>query len=216
MFKTVKSKDWLKVYGMDHTPKIGKIVGWNLRTHEAIEAFIDHCEKNVHAECLSNDSTFKKRASVVENVLKESIKFTGELLQQAPQGSPQSKLLGELKQEFKAAQSFADRLGELPGKSSHLHAEMVKQVARIGAAFAEAKDKAGTGANDKHQSLSQAESLCKVVEILEFRMKLLESFPWGSGGSTNSQRDPLLSKLKGMKQHAEAKAKETGETHHLR
>lgn len=79
MFKIVKSKDWLKVYGMDYMFKIGKIVGWNLCIYEVIEVFIDYCEKNVYGECLSNDFIFKKCVFVVENVFKEFIKFIGEL-----------------------------------------------------------------------------------------------------------------------------------------
>jgi hypothetical protein len=215
MFATVKSKEWLKVYGMDHSPKIGKIVGWNLRTHEAIEAFLDHCEKNVEGECLSGDGVFKKRASVVANVLKESRQFTAELLQKAAQGSPESKVLGTLKKEFDSAQGFSDRLGALTTVSGHLHAEMKKQLEKIGKAFALAKAASGTGANDKHQSLAQAETFCKLAEVVEFRIQLLSAFPWGSGGSTTSQRDQLLGKLKNQKSHALSKAKETGETHHM-
>jgi hypothetical protein len=212
VFGTIKKPEWQKAFGKDHSPKIGVITGYNLRCREAVDAFIAFCEGALTEKCLSGDDNFKKRASVVANVLKESEKFTLELLAKAPQGSDQSKALGELKKEFPSAKNFAEGLNHMVQQAATLHSTMAQDLAKLRKYFKEEMEKPGTGANDRHQSLGQAQAAAEKVAILDYRLALVNAFPWSV---YHGDKSGVVSNLTSQRQHHLSKAHAVGETHHM-
>ncbi|MBS1855627.1 MAG: hypothetical protein JST11_09705 [Acidobacteria bacterium] len=212
MFKTILDAKWQKAFGKDHSPKIGVITGYNLRCREAVNAFIAFCEGPLSEKCLSGDDNYKKRASVVANVLKDSEKFTLEMLAKAAQGSDESKVLGELKKEFPSAKNFSQGLSHMPQVAAGHHAKMVHELTELRKHFKEEMDKPGTGANDPHQSLAQALAAAEKIAILDYRLELVKVFPWGA---YHGEKSGVESNLTSQRQHHMGKAKAVGETHHM-